>query len=427
MIRAGILITGTEVLSGSVRDRNGPWLSQRLREQGVDVAQICTVGDRARDIERALSEMERARLDLILTSGGLGPTADDLTVDAVARWRKLPLVLDDALQARIAEIVSSYGRRAPTAAEAMAAGNRKQAIVPQGATVLGPAGTAPGLVIRPPGGRHGPLAVVLPGPPLELMQLWFAAMQTSEMRELLERIEQADIETMRLFGISESQLAETLRQAEAAGIALARLEITTCQHRGELEVTTRVPAGLQHAYSALKDYLGSRHDDVLFSTDGSSVDDQVALMLSEHELTLATAESCTGGMLAARLTDLPGASTYLKGAVVAYSNEVKEANVGVPAALIEAHGAVSAEVAGALAEGARRTIGADVGVGVTGIAGPSGGSARKPVGLVWVGVAGPGEAGLIRSVQLPGSRWEVRERAVTVAMHLLRRALRAGA
>lgn len=421
MIRAGIVITGTEVLSGAVADRNGPWLSRRLYADGVEVAEILVVGDRPADIQGALSFMEAQGLQLILTSGGLGPTADDLTVETIAGHLGIELFLDAELQARIAEIVKPLRARRGVDPEAMEAGNRKQATVPRGAAILQPVGTAPGLVIAGARGGEGPIVVVLPGPPRELQPMWEQARSTEPLRSLLASADQGEVRTMRMFGVPESQLAQTLRQARQAGVALDALEVTTCQHRGELEITTRLRDGDQAAYYALERYLAKAHPRDLFSTDGSSVDRQVAQLLSGTSI--AIAESCTGGMLTARLTDVPGSSEYVRGGLIVYSNESKIAQAGVPRELIERHGAVSEQVAEALAKGAREALHAKIGVGVTGIAGPGGGSEEKPVGLVWLSVAGPRERMLTREVRLPGGRPEVRERAVTVAMHMIRRAL----
>jgi nicotinamide-nucleotide amidase len=192
---------------------------------------------------------------------------------------------------------------------------------------------------------------------------------------------------------------------------------------------TRYEPDAERAYEALEDVVRARHADTLFSQDGTTVDQQVAALLrgdgSGAGLTIATAESCTGGLLVARLTELPGSSDYVKGGIVAYSNDAKVALAGVSSELIEAHGAVSAEVAQALADGARARLGSEVGVGVTGVAGPGGGTAEKPVGLVWLTVAVAGREPLTRSVNLPGGRADVRDRATTVAMHMIRRALTA--
>ncbi len=421
MIRAGIVVTGTEVLSGSVTDRNGPWLSRQLYALGVDVAELVIVGDRPADIEQALGLMEGQGLELVITSGGLGPTADDLTVETIARKLGLELFLDAELQARIEQIVRPLRQRRGVDGEALLAGNRKQAIVPRGASVLEPVGTAPGLVIAP-SRPQGSIVVVLPGPPRELQPMWKRAIETEPLRGLLARVEPGVLHTMRMFGIPESQLAQTLRQAREAGVGLDDLEVTTCQHRGELEITTRLRDSDTAVYVELERFLADAHPLELFSRDGSTIDEQVAMLL--HGGSIAVAESCTGGMLLARLTDLPGASEYVRGGLVVYSNESKVEQAGVSARLIEEHGAVSEQVAAALAQGVRAALHADVGVGVTGIAGPGGGTEEKPVGLVWLSIAGPGERTLTRSVRLPGGRPEVRERAVTVAMHLIARALR---
>jgi nicotinamide-nucleotide amidase len=420
--RAGIVVTGTEVLTGRVRDRNGPWLSDRLRELGVDLAHVSIVGDRRADMEAALRFMAEQRMDVVLTSGGLGPTADDLTAEVVGGFQDREMVLDEPLERRIAEIVRPLMTRWPNLdVAAIELGTRKQATIPAGATVLGPVGTAPGLVVAPREQGGGPTIVVLPGPPRELQPMWEQAARSETLRAALSGATVYRQRMLRLFGIPESEIAETLRAAEREGPALDRLEITTCLKRGEIEVVTRYEPDAESAYEAFASLVAERHGDTLFSTDGSSVDQQVAELLDGR--TIATAESCTGGLLAARLTERAGSSSYVKGGVVAYSNEVKVSQAGVAPELIERHGAVSAEVAQALADGARTHLGSDVGVGVTGIAGPGGGSEEKPVGLVWLTVSGPADASTTRSVKLPGGRADVRDRATTVAMHMLRRAL----
>jgi nicotinamide-nucleotide amidase len=422
--RAGIVITGTEVLSGRLIDRNGPWLAGQLFELGVDLAHTTIVGDRPADMEAALRFLAEQRMDIIVTSGGLGPTADDETAEVVGRFQGRKMVLDGPLEERIGQILERLTRRWPAIdREAVRAGNRKQATVPEGATVLEPVGTAPGLVVPPADGVDGPTVVVLPGPPRELQPVWREALETEALRAALSGATIYRQRTLRLFGIPESEIAETLRVAEREGMALDDLEITTCLKRGEIEIVTRFEPDAEPTYEQFEEVVRRRHSDTLFSDDGSSVDEQVAARLRGLRRSIATAESCTGGLLAARLTDPAGASDYMKGGIVAYSNEAKVALAGVSQELIESHGAVSGEVAQALAEGARARLDADVGVGVTGIAGPGGGSEEKPVGLVWLSVAARGQPSLTRSVNLPGDRADVRDRATTVAMHLLRRAL----
>jgi nicotinamide-nucleotide amidase len=444
--RAGIVVTGTEVLSGRVADRNGPWLSERLQELGVDLAQIAIVGDRREDVLAALRFMAAQGYDLILTSGGLGPTADDLTAAVVGEFQGRPMIWDGHLQQRIEAKIARFGARWRNVdMEAMRAGAHKQATIPHGATVLEPVGTAPGLIVAP--AETGPTAIVLPGPPRELQPMWERSVPAElgaggALSEALAGASTYRRRTLRLFGIPESEIAETLRQAEREGLDLRRLEVTTCLKRGEVEVVTRYEPPAEDVYEELAAFLRSRHAETLFSEDGSTIDEQVAaLLLGEsaggpaagaaggealpkdvRPRTIAIAESCTGGLLAARLTELPGASQYVSGGIVAYANDVKVRAAGVPAELIERHGAVSAEVAAALARGARERLGADVGVGVTGVAGPGGGTPEKPVGTVCLSVAGAGGT-LTRTVALPGGRADVRERAVTVALHLVRRAL----
>jgi nicotinamide-nucleotide amidase len=430
--RAGILVTGTEVLTGRVSDRNGPWLAERLREIGVDLAHIVIVGDRPADVLAALRFMADEGIDLILTSGGLGPTADDLTAAVVGEFQGRAMVLDEPLEERIAEILRPLAKRWPDLdMEAIRHGNRKQAVIPEGSTILEPVGTAPGLVV-PPGPAGGPTVVVLPGPPRELQPMWHSATKTDTFATAVTAATKYHQRMLRLFGIPESEIAETLRIAEADGVELDRLEITTCLRRGEVEVVTRYEPDAEAIYTAFEAVVRRRHADTLFSDDGSSVDEQVAELLRgkgtsldgvDRPLTIATAESCTGGLLAARLTELPGSSDYMRGGLVVYSNDAKVKQAGVDPALIAAYGAVSAEVARALATGAREQLEADVGVGITGVAGPGGGSVEKPVGLVWLCVTGPGGACLTRSMQVPGARANIRDRSTTIAMHMIRRLL----
>lgn len=420
--RAGILVTGTEVLTGIISDRNGPWLSERLREIGVDAAMIQIVGDRPEDLLAALRFMAEAGMALIVTSGGLGPTADDLTAEIVGRFAGREMVLDSALEARIAEILRPMlARWLNLDAEALRESNRKQAVVPRGATVLEPVGTAPGLVV-PPADGAGPTVVVLPGPPRELQPMWSAALATDAFRAAVAGATTYRNRIVRLFGIPESEIASTLRAAAAAGLDLTPLEITTCLRRSEIEVATRYEPDAEEDYGRLVDFIAERHGETLFSRDGSTIDEQVIALLGER--TVAVAESCTGGLMSARLTERPGSSAHFAGGAVVYSNAAKSALAGVDPALIERCGAVSSEVAEALATGAVSRFRAGFGIGITGIAGPDGGSEEKPVGTVCFSVASHDGARITRTARLPGSRSDVRDRSTTVALHLLRRLLR---
>ena len=278
--RAGIVVTGTEVLTGRVTDRNGPWLAERLKELGVDVAYTTVVGDRPGDMEDVLRFMAGEGLDLILTSGGLGPTADDLTAEVVGRAQGREMVLDVGLEERIAEILKPLAKRWPNLdMEAIRKSNRKQAVIPEGARILEPVGTAPGLVVPPREPARKPTVVVLPGPPRELQPMWGAAVQTDALQAAIRDATEYRQTMLRLYGIPESEIAETLRIAEREGVELDRLEVTTCLKRGEVEVVTRYEPAEQEVYDAFEEVVRERHADTLFSDDGSTVDDQVAELL----------------------------------------------------------------------------------------------------------------------------------------------------
>jgi nicotinamide-nucleotide amidase len=419
--RAGIVVTGTEVLTGRVQDRNGPWIADRLLELGVELAHITICGDRPDDIEAQLRFMADQGVDLVITSGGLGPTADDMTIEVVARFCGRELVLDDELENRIAEILKSLMSRNPAFAsllqpgnfESVRTANRKQAMIPVGSQVIDPVGTAPGVVV--PG---KPAVMVLPGPPRELQPMWRTAAASEPVQEAIAGRTEYRQEMVRMFGLPESGLADTLRDAEEGIDGFDGLEITTCLRRGEIEMVTRFEPASASVYEDLLGILRERHAREIFSEDGSSIDDQVLNLLAGRRI--ATAESCTAGLLAARLTDRPGSSEYVTGGVVAYSNEAKVDLLGVDPALIEDHGAVSEPVADAMAEGALQRFDADTAVAITGIAGPGGGSEEKPVGTVCWSVRTTDGRGVTRTVRLPGDRADIRDRSTTVAMHLLR-------
>jgi nicotinamide-nucleotide amidase len=415
--RAGIVVTGTEVLTGRVQDRNGPWIADRLLELGVELAHITICGDRPDDIEAQLRFLADEGVDLIVTSGGLGPTADDMTVETVARFCGRELVLDAELEQKIGDIIKRLMARFDNVdLEAIRASNRKQALIPAGAHVIDPVGTAPGLVV--PG---KPAVIVLPGPPRELQPMWPLAVQTAAVQEAIAGRTKYRQEMVRMFGLPESGLADTLRDAEQRIDGFAQLEITTCLRRGEIEMVTRYEPEAAGIYTDLMALLRDRHEREIFSEDGASVDDQVAALLAGRRI--ATAESCTAGLLAARLTERPGSSAYVAGGVVAYANEAKIELLGVDTALLEAHGAVSEPVAEAMADGALRRFGADTAIAITGIAGPGGGTKDKPVGTVCFSVMLADGETLTRTTRLPGNRSDIRERSTTIAMHLLRRAI----
>jgi nicotinamide-nucleotide amidase len=416
VIRAGIVVTGTEVLTGRIADGNGPWISEQLAGLGVEVAHILIVADRPEDLEAALRFMAAEGMDLVVTSGGLGPTADDLTAEAVARFAGREMVLDEAMEEKIADVLREFARRTgfDLDMDALREANRKQAMVPEGAIALDPVGTAPGLVV--PAGEQ--VVVVLPGPPRELQPMWSVALESEPVRTVLGRATPLHGYTLRMFGVPESEIAGSLREIEDGGVDVGSVEITTCLRRGEIEIDVRYRDESATVATAVRDGLAERHSRHLFSLDGETIDSQVARLLKGRKLGLA--ESCSGGLMASRVTNLPGSSEYFMGGIVAYTYEAKEGLLGVDAALLETHGAVSPEVAEAMAIGALERFDADVAVAITGIAGPTGGTEEKPVGYVCFNARLADGTAIARDPVIPGNRDDVRERSALVGMHLLR-------
>lgn len=413
---ANIIAIGTELLTPHRTDTNSLYLTARLNELGIDVTAKTIVGDDVRDLERAVTHaLEHA--DLVITSGGLGPTADDLTREAVSSVLGLAMTEDAALVTQLLERFAKRGTPMPAI-------NRRQAQVPEGAVVLpNPRGSAPGLLIA-----HGEqLVVLLPGPPRELEPMFESSLQAplaarTAGRRLRRRV-------IKIAGQPESrvdEIAAPIYQSWASRALPLSTTILASPGHVELQISARghdvaaLDVALAEAVAQLLPVLG----DSVFSTDGRPIEAVVGDALRESGLTIALAESCTGGMVAARLTDVPGSSAYVVGGVVAYANAVKQHTLGVPAELLDAHGAVSEPVAAAMADGVRRALHADIGVAVTGIAGPDGGSPDKPVGTVCFSVAGPGDKHTTATRVVPGDRQLVRLWAVMVALDMVRRALR---
>jgi nicotinamide-nucleotide amidase len=417
VVRAGIVVTGTEVITGRISDANGPWVSEQLAALGVEVAHIIVVADRPDDLEDALRFLADEGMDLIVTSGGLGPTADDLTAEIVGRFAGRPMLLDKGMEEKIAAILRRFAARRNFKIDEAAVmdANRKQAMVPEGAEALDPIGTAPGLVV--PADER--VVIVLPGPPRELRPMWPVAVATEAVQAVLARATPLLGLTMRMFGVPESEIAKSLREIEEDdGVDVEAVEVTTCLRRGEIEIDVRWREETEPVALAVRDGLVRRHRRETFSLDGETIDEQVAKLLQGRRLGLA--ESCSGGMLAARITNPPGASKYFKGSVVAYSYEAKEDLLGVPKALLEEFGAVSPECAEAMAEGALEAFGADVAVSITGIAGPDSDDSEKPVGYVCFNARLADGTAIAREPVIPGDRHDIRERSALVAMHLLR-------
>jgi nicotinamide-nucleotide amidase len=408
--RAVVVVTGSELVRGDRTDRNGPFLARELLRLGFEPARIEIVGDGEAELEVALREGLHA--DLCVVSGGLGPTHDDRTVELVARAAGVELRLDEDLHRQIGAVSRSFAARTGRPYADFEHGVRKQATVPEGAIDLGLAGTAPGLVLQT---RHA-VVVVLPGPPAELRRLWPRALESEPLRELLTQTDPPERRFLRFFGASESAVAKALAQAGGDG---GGVEATICARDFEIHVDLLVEPGSESRADELTASLSESLARYLFATHDVRVEELVLDLCRERSLSLATAESCTGGMVAERLTSVPGSSDVFVGSVVAYSDEVKARELGVSRSILAEHGAVSAETAAAMASGVRDRLGADVAVAVTGIAGPSGGTEDKPVGLVHVHAEGP-DGGRGREFLFPGDRDSIRRRATATALHLLR-------
>jgi len=409
--RGFVVVTGSELVRGDRRDLNGPFLAAELLRLGLEPARIAIVGDEPAELKAVLREGLEA--DLCVTSGGLGPTHDDRTVELVAHAAGRELVVDAGLEAAIEGVSRSIAERFRRPFADFAEGVRKQATLPAGAEVLGIAGTAPALVLETERGA----AVVLPGPPSELRKLWPAALASAPVQSVLARAREPERRVLRFYGAGESQIAQALEESGGEG---GGVSVTICAREFEVHVDLFVEEdGGKGRADELVAGMRERAGEYLFAEDERRVEEIVLDACRERGLTLATAESCTGGLVAARLTSVAGSSDVFLGGVVAYANEVKARELGVPEEILEGHGAVSAETAAAMAAGARERLGADVGVSVTGIAGPGGGSAEKPVGLVYLHAQEPGGA-LARELDFPGDRDAIRSRAAVAALHLLR-------
>jgi nicotinamide-nucleotide amidase len=412
--RAVVVATGSELVRGERTDLNGPFLAREALRLGLEPARIAIVGDGAAELEAALREALTA--DACLVSGGLGPTHDDRTVELVARALGVGLHVDAGLEREIEAVSRAAAERLKRPYADFQPGVTKQATIPDGAVVLGLAGTAPGLLVPHGDGR---LVVLLPGPPPELQRLWPRALETDAFRALLTKARPPGRRVLRFFGVSESAVARALAEAGGDGDGV---EATICARDFEIHVDLVVEPGSEARATELEAGLLRSTEKWLYARDEQPIEAHVLALLRARGLTMATAESCTGGLVAARLTGVAGASGEFVGGVVAYSNESKISQLGVPEKLLAEHGAVSAEVAAAMARGARERLGAVVAVAVTGIAGPDGGTPEKPVGLVYLHAEGP-DGGHGREFSFPGDRASIRARSAVGALHLVRRLL----
>lgn len=407
MIEAAIISTGDELTSGRTTDTNAGFIADKLLGLGIDVVAILTVGDRHERLRWAWTEALRLA-HLVIATGGLGPTADDLTTATVAALFGRPLETDPAVAERIRQLFALVNRPMP-------ANNLKQAAFPSGAVIIpNPLGTAPGyrLEVGPPDDpRH---VVVLPGVPREMKPMltdtvlpWVAGLGGGE------RVGQRTFQT---FGISESGLDEVIAGIAGEGRWSFRANFP------EVSVRVTVRGGdVEARLDAFAREVRARLGPYLYGEGDTNLETVVGELLRARGLSVGLAESCTGGLTSHRVTNVPGSSAYFRGAVAAYADPVKRAVLGVPAALLAAHGAVSEEVARALAEGARRTLASDIAVAITGIAGPDGGSAEKPVGTVCFGLAAAGAPTITRRYQLWGNREWVKLLSSQIALDWVRR------
>jgi nicotinamide-nucleotide amidase len=408
-----VVVTGSELVRGSRRDLNGPFLASELLRLGAEPGRIVVVGDRPEELESALREAVGA--ELCVTSGGLGPTHDDRTLELLAHVLGRPLRVDPELEREIEGVSRSVAARLGRPYADFAHGVRKQASVPAGGEVIGLAGTAPGVLIE----HDGRVAVALPGPPAELRRLWPGAVAAAAFERVLSRVRPPEHRVLRFFGPSESAVAAVLDRAggESGGV-----DVTVCARDLEIHVDLFADGEGVEQRVRLERALEEAFGGMLFAEDERPIEEIALRLCRARGLTLATAESCTGGMIGERLTGIPGSSDVYLGGVVAYANSAKESLLGVPGGVLEEHGAVSAESAAAMAAGARAALGADVAASVTGVAGPGGGTPEKPVGLVFAHVETP-DGSWGRRLDLPGDRESVRARATAIVLHLLREAL----
>lgn len=394
-------------------DENGPFLARELSSRGIEPERISVIGDRPEQLEAALRDA--LVFDLVVTSGGLGPTHDDRTIELLARTAGRELRVDPALEEQIGEVVRGLAERFRRPYDELAAGVRKQATLPEGGVSLGLAGTAPGVLLQ----TEAALVIALPGPPGELQRIWRNALERPELQDLFARAQNPAHRILRFFGLPESAIGRVV--AEAGGEADG-LELTICAHDLEVQVDLVVPPGSEAQAERVATALREAHPRALFAEDEQPVEELVLGEARGRNWWIATAESCTGGLVSARLTNVPGSSEVYRGGVVAYDDAVKREALGVAPVILERHGAVSPETAEAMARGAAERLGAEVAVSVTGVAGPGGGTPEKPVGLVYLHAITP-EAARGIELRLPGNRDAVRRRAAVSALHLLRRLL----
>jgi nicotinamide-nucleotide amidase len=412
--RAAIVVTGDEVLRGRVADRNGAYLAAWCDAHGIGVVHVSIVGDDRDPIASTVREHLGAGIDLVITTGGLGVTHDDLTMSAVSQATGAPLREHEQALALVRAASSGAPNRSSVPAQIRDAIERKQAMLPRDAVMLVPIGTAPGCILA----VGAQLVVVLPGPPYELERMWADAVGVPPLAGLVARAGGPPRRVLRLHGVAESQLVAALDEIPVAVRDGARLGI--CAKAAEVELTLAdLTTG---GATRLGDAIERAFPGATFTRTGQQVEQVVGESLTRRGEHLAVAESCTGGLLGGRITSLAGASDWFLGGIIAYANPVKHEVLGVSNGILSRYGAVSAPSAEAMAVGARTLTGADWALAITGVAGPGGGTAAKPVGTVFLGCAGA-HAVLVEEHHFRGDRALIRERATVHALHLLRRAI----
>ncbi len=402
---AAIITIGTELTDGRIIDTNTAFMARDLERRGVRVALALTVPDDDAAISKGLAYALERGVALIAIAGGLGPTEDDITVAAVARTLELDLELNHEAAAMVAAAVGAD-------AAGLKPHQAKQATLPLGARPFIPAGTAPGFMVV----HDGTPVICLPGVPWELEAMWHRALSAPETSAVTAQAEAPARRVLRLYESGEPQVGAAVEELLAGD--RDRIEVSICARYREVILEVAYPPEAHDRIDALMAAMKTRFGSQVYS-DGENIEDIVAAALIERDLTLAVGESCTGGMLGESLTRTSGASLFFMGGVIAYDNEVKKSLLGVRPQTLESVGAVSEAVAQQLALGARDSCGTDYGIGITGIAGPTGGTPEKPVGLVYICVSSaPGD--LVRGFNFPGGREDVRRAAVTAALHMLR-------
>lgn len=415
-MNAELIAVGTELLLGQIVNTNARYLSEKLAELGINVYFHTVAGDNRDRLLNTLA-IASARVDLVITTGGLGPTGDDLTKETLAEYLDLPLeIIPDELE----RVTALFVKRGLPWVE----NNAKQAAFPKGAYILkNDRGTAPGLALK----LNGKAYILLPGPPRE-MEYMFYTYAIPWLQENLLAPDSAGLHSkvLKFLGITESKLAESLEDLLAAQqeVTLAPLAKTGEIH---LRLTTKAvnrqefQLKIQPALAEIKKRVGQ----YLVAEDEESVSQALGRLLLEHGLTVSTAESCTGGLLSATLTAAPGASAYYLGSVIAYSNEVKNKTLAIPQEILQSKGAVSSEVASLLASNIRKLTGSSIGLGITGVAGPDGGTPDKPVGLVYIAL-NSATVNWSLGFNFIGDRHTIRLRSVNTALNLLRKYIREG-